>query len=67
MAGPFIAPAYRWRYTERLAKADIKTSVSGVGDSHDNALAGTMNGLHKPQVIIGAVRDAAWSLSSSSR
>ena len=40
------------RDTERLAEAGIEPSVgSSVGDSHDNALAGTINGLCKAEVI----------------
>ncbi|BCM86753.1 hypothetical protein mvi_52140 [Methylobacterium indicum] len=39
------------RYTERLAGAGIEPSVGSVGDSHDNALAETINGLFKAEVI----------------
>jgi len=39
------------RYTERLAKAGIQPSVGSVGDSYDNALAETINGLYKAEVI----------------
>ncbi len=39
------------RYTERLGEAGIEPSVSSVGDSHDNALAETINGLYKAEVI----------------
>ena len=39
------------RYTERLAKAGIEPSVGSVGDSYDNALAETINGLYKAEVI----------------
>jgi putative transposase len=39
------------RYPERLAEADIEPSVGSVGDSYDNALAETINGLCKPEVI----------------
>lgn len=39
------------RYTERLADADIEPSVDSVGDSYDNALAETINGLYKTEVI----------------
>jgi len=38
-------------YTERLADAGIDTSVGSVGDSYDNALAETINGLFKAEVI----------------
>ena len=39
------------RYTERLADAGIDTSVGSVGDSYDNALAESMIGLFKTEVI----------------
>ncbi len=39
------------RYTERLADAGIERSVGSVGDSYDNALAETINGLYKTEVI----------------
>ena len=39
------------RYTERLAEAGINPSVGSVGDSYDNALAETMFGLFKTEVI----------------
>ena len=39
------------RYTERLAEAGIEPSVGSVGDSYDNALAETINGLFKAEVI----------------
>ena len=39
------------RYTERLAEASIAPSVGSVGDSYDNALAETINGLFKAEVI----------------
>jgi putative transposase len=39
------------RYTERLALAGIEPSVGSVGDSYDNALAETINGLYKAEVI----------------
>ena len=39
------------RYTERLAEAGIEPSVGSVGDSYDNALAETVNGLYKAAVI----------------
>src|SRR5690606_17443359 len=38
------------RYTERLADAGIEPSVGSVGDSYDNALAETINGLYKAEV-----------------
>ncbi|HWK33740.1 MAG TPA: IS3 family transposase [Hyphomicrobium sp.] len=39
------------RYSERLAEAGIEPSVGSVGDSYDNALAETINGLFKAEVI----------------
>jgi transposase InsO family protein len=39
------------RYAERLADASIDSSVGSVGDSYDNALAETINGLYKTEVI----------------
>jgi putative transposase len=39
------------RYTDRLAEAGIEPSVGSVGDSYDNALAETINGLFKAEVI----------------
>ena len=38
-------------YTERLAEAGIEPSVGSVGDSYDNALAETVIGLFKTEVI----------------
>jgi putative transposase len=39
------------RYTERLVEAGIEPSVGSVGDSYDNALAETIHGLFKAEVI----------------
>ena len=39
------------RYTERLAEAGIESSVGSVGDSYDNALAESVIGLYKTEVI----------------
>ena len=39
------------RYTERLGEAGIEPSVGSVGDSYDNALAETVIGLFKTEVI----------------
>jgi putative transposase len=38
-------------YTQRLAEARLVPSVGSVGDSYDNALAETINGLYKAEVI----------------
>ncbi|MGQ5525692.1 IS3 family transposase, partial [Chitinimonas sp. PSY-7] len=45
------------RYSERLAEAGIEPSVGSKGDSYDNALAETINGLYKAEVIH---RRASW-------
>ncbi len=45
------------KYTERLAVAGIEPSVGSVGDSYDNALAETINGLYKAELIH---RRASW-------
>ena len=45
------------RYTERLAEAGIATSVGSRGDSYDNALAETINGLYKAELVY---RRAPW-------
>ena len=39
------------RYSERLDEAGIKPSVGSTGDSYDNALAETINGLYKAEII----------------
>ena len=39
------------KYTHRLAEAGIEPSVGSIGDSYDNPLAETINGLHKAEVI----------------
>jgi putative transposase len=39
------------RYTERLADEGAVTSVGSKGDSYDNALAETVNGLYKTELI----------------
>lgn len=57
------------RYTERLAKAGIESSVGSVGDAYDNALAETIVGLLKTEVIRrqGPWRtiESRWSLPRS--
>lgn len=45
------------RYAERLKTAAVEPSVGSVGDSYDNALAETINGLYKAEVIH---RRTAW-------
>jgi len=39
------------RYSERLAQAGLEPSVGSKGDSYDNALAETINGLYKAELI----------------
>jgi putative transposase len=39
------------RYTERLAEVGIAASVGSAGDAYDNAMAETINGLYKAEVI----------------
>lgn len=39
------------RYTQRLAEAGLVASVGSVGDSYDSALAETINGLYKTELI----------------
>lgn len=39
------------RYTERLTEAGIEPSVGSLGDSYDNALAETINGLYKIELV----------------
>lgn len=39
------------RYTSRLVEAGVKASTGTVGDSYDNAMAETINGLYKTEVI----------------
>ena len=39
------------RYTQRLAEAGLERSVASVGDSYDNAMAESIIGLYKAEVI----------------
>ncbi|ABF12400.1 Transposase catalytic site ISRme15 (plasmid) [Cupriavidus metallidurans CH34] len=50
------------RYSERLAEAGIEPSVGSRGDSYDNALAETINGLYKAELIH---RRAPWKTRES--
>lgn len=45
------------RYTDRLTEAGFNASVGSVGDSCDNALAETIHGLYKAEVIH---KDGPW-------
>jgi transposase InsO family protein len=49
-------------YTQRLAEANLVPSVGSVGDSYDNALAETINGLYKAEVIW---RQRSWPSGSA--
>jgi transposase InsO family protein len=49
-------------YTQRLAEANLVPSVGSVGDSYDNALAETINGLYKAEVIW---RQRSWPNASA--
>jgi putative transposase len=50
------------RYSERLAEAGVQPSVGSRGDSYDNALAETINGLYKAELIH---RRAPWRTKES--
>ena len=50
------------RYTERLAQAGIEPSLGSRGDSYDNALAESINGLYKAELIH---RKAPWKTRAS--
>lgn len=50
------------RYTERLAEAGIEPSVGSRGDSYDNALAESINGLYKAELIH---RRAPWKTKTA--
>lgn len=50
------------RYCERLAEAGIEPSVGSKGDSHDNPLAETINGLYKTEMIHRRARSTAVTL-----
>ncbi len=52
LRGPVESTQYlSIRYTERLAEAGIEPSVGSTGDSYDNALAESVIGLYKMEVI----------------
>ena len=62
------------RYSERLAEAGMQPSVGSRGDSYDNALAETINGLYKAEIIhkrgpwktVDDVEFATWNGSTGS-
>ena len=39
------------RYTDRLVEAGLQASIGSIGDSYDNALAETVNGLYKAELV----------------
>ena len=53
------------RYTERLAENGVVNSVGSRGDSFDNALAETMIGLYKAELVRNRGRGAASTISNS--
>lgn len=48
------------RYGERLAEIGAVPSIGTVADSYDNALAETVNGYYKPELIRGPARSGPW-------
>jgi transposase InsO family protein len=48
------------RYGERLAEIGATPSIGSVGDSYDNALAETVNGYYKAELIRGPARSGPW-------
>jgi len=48
------------RYGERLAEIGAVPSIGSVGDSYDNALAETVNGYYKAELIRGPARHGPW-------
>jgi transposase InsO family protein len=48
------------RYGERLAEIGAAPSIGTVGDSYDNALAETVNGYYKTELIRGPARTGPW-------
>ena len=48
------------RYGERLAEIGATPSIGTVGDSYDNALAETVNGYYKAELVRGPTRSGPW-------
>ena len=48
------------RYGERLAEIGATPSIGSVGDSYDNALAETVNGYYKAELVHGPARSGPW-------
>jgi putative transposase len=49
------------RYGERLAEIGAVPSIGTIGDSYDNALAETVNGYYKSELIYGPTRTGPWT------
>ena len=47
-------------YGERLAEIGVVPSIGTVGDSYENALAETVNGYYKAELIRGPARKGSW-------
>jgi putative transposase len=54
------------RYGERLAEIGAAPSIGTVGDSYDNALAETVNGYYKSELMYGPARGGPWRARSLS-
>ncbi|GAB4722338.1 hypothetical protein MOKP126_18800 [Mycobacterium avium subsp. hominissuis] len=50
----------RYSYGERLAEIGAAPSIGTIGDSFDNALAETVNGYYKAELIYGPARTGPW-------
>jgi putative transposase len=48
------------RYSQRLAEAGARPSIGSIGDSYDNALAETVIGYYKAELIRGPTRTGPW-------
>lgn len=48
------------RYGERFAEIGATPSIGTVGDSYDNALAETVNGYYKTELVRGHARPGPW-------
>lgn len=48
------------RYGERLAEIGAVPSIGSIGDSFDNALAETVNGYYKAELIHRPARSGPW-------
>lgn len=48
------------RYGERLAEIGAAPSIGTIGDSYDNALAETVNGYYKAELVRGPTKNGPW-------